>query len=660
MTALKVYEDKDPVELLVAEAGEAQRSADHGRALSLYLEAASHGEIPPAELALKVARSYDRLGFVDDAFWWLGRVVEAGDDFRAWSAAAAALARLRKVAEPSARRRCRVAITGSYTLSQFAAMLSLAALRLGVDVTVHESLYGQYEQDLIDSGSALYSFEPEQIVIAVHEGALRLDPALESTQGAVSAEAARWRGLWERVAHRCDATIVQHNFALRPESEFGNLSAAALGSRYAVAQAVNAVLAQSAPDHVSVVDCDRLAANFGRERWFDDRYWFRARQAVALDALPLLSRNSAAVIASRLGLQRKCLVLDLDNTLWGGVIGEDGLGGIVLGGDGAGEAFAAFQEYCLALKERGVILAVASKNNEADAREVFERHPDMRLRLEDFAMFVVNWEDKPTDLRRIAQTLGIGLDSLVLVDDNPAERQIVRRLVPEVDVIALPDEPAGYRRALASYLGFEPTAITREDRQRTAQYRARAAAAELASSASDIDSFLRDLRMEAVIAPFDDLHLPRISQLCGKTNQFNLTTRRHSEQMLRRFMHSPAHVTRYLKLRDRFADQGLVAVVIAEIRGEVLEIDSFLMSCRVIGRTVETQLMAELCRAAGAAGCTKLRGVYLPTAKNAIVSGLYERFGFALVARLDDCGTEWDYDLSANGPIAGDLIAPVQ
>jgi FkbH-like protein len=647
-------------ELLVAEAGEAQRSADHGHALSLYLEAASHSEIPPADLAVKLARCYNRLGLVDDAFRWLGRVVDAGDDFRAWTTAAAALARLRKVARPSARRRCRIAITGSYTLNQFAAMLPLAALRLGVDLAVHESLYGQYEQDLINSGSDLYSFEPEQIVIAVHEGALRLDPALESTQGAVSAEAARWRGLWGQVAHRCDATIVQHNFALRPDSEFGNLSAAAPGSRYAMVQALNALLSQSAPDHVSVVDCDRLAANFGRERWFDDRYWFRAKQAVALEALPLLSRNTAAVIAGRLGLQRKCLVLDLDNTLWGGVIGEDGLDGITLGSDGAGSAFAAFQEYCLALKERGVILAVASKNNEADAREVFDRHPDMRLRLEDFATFVVNWEDKPANLRRIARTLGIGLDSLVLVDDNPAERQIVRRLLPELDVIALPDDPAGYRRALASYLGFEPTAITREDRQRTAQYRARADAAELASSASDIDSFLRDLRMEAVIEPFDDLHLPRVAQLCGKTNQFNLTTIRHNKQTLRRFMQSPAHVTRYLKLRDRFAEHGLVAVAIAEIRGEVLKIDSLLMSCRVIGRTVETQLMAELCRAAETAGCTKLRGVYVPTAKNAIVSDLYERFGFALVAQLEDGGTEWEYDLSANGPIAGDLIAPVR
>jgi FkbH-like protein len=655
--ALKPREDDDPVELLVAEASAAQRSADHSRALSLYLEAASHTEVAPADLALKIARCYDRLDAAGEAFQWLARVVDSADEFRAWNAAAAALARLKNTARPSARRQCRVAITGSYTLSQLAAMLPLAALRLGVDLTVHEGLYGQYQQDLLDSGSALYRGHPDHIVIAVHEGVLQLDPAAESTEAAVRAEAARWGAIWARAGNCSDATVVQHNFAPRPESEFGNLSAAVPESRYAMVHALNALLSRSAPDHVSIVDCDRIAANFGRERWFDDRYWFRSKQAVALEALPLVSRHTAAVIAARLGLQRKCLVLDLDNTLWGGVIGEDGLDGIAVGGDGEGEAFAAFQEYCLALKERGVILAVASKNNERDAREVFERHPEMRMRLDDFAMFAVNWDDKPTNLRRIARSLGIGLDSLVLADDNPAERQIVRRLLPEVDVIALPGEPAGYRRTLSSYLGFESAAITVEDRRRTEQYRARAEAAELASSAADIDSFLRDLRMQAVVAPFDDLHLPRVAQLCGKTNQFNLTTRRHTETALRWFMQSPSHVTRYLKLSDRFTDHGLVAVAIAEIRGEVLEIDSFLISCRVIGRTVESALMADLCCAAQAAGCTTLRGTYVPTAKNTIVSDLYPGFHFSLVSELDDGSMCWKYDLAACGPIVNDLVA---
>jgi len=311
----------------------------------------------------------------------------------------------------------------------------------------------------------------------------------------------------------------------------------------------------------------------------------------------------------------------------------------------------------LELKQRGVILAVASKNNEADAREVFERHPEMRLGLEDLAVFAVNWEDKPANLRRIAQALDVGLDALVLADDNPAERQIVRRLVPEVDVLALPADPSDFRRALAGYLGFESIAITGEDRQRTAQYRARAAAAELASSAADIESFYRDLRMEAVVAPFDELHLARIAQLVGKTNQFNLTTRRHDAPTLRRFTDDPAYITRYLRLSDRFADHGLVALAIARIDGDTAEIDTLLMSCRVIGRTVEDHLLMHICRAAQNAGATRLRGTYLPSAKNQLVADLYQRLGFRLLEETPGGATRWEYDLAQRGPILNEFIA---
>ena len=642
---------------LLERAAEAQRVADDATALSLYTEAASHSEVPAGDLLVKIGRCQERLGFVDEAFASLASVVDPSDSFMEWSAAAATLARLSRSARPPARRTCRLAVTGSYTLSQFAVMLPLAALRFGIDLTVHEGLYAQYQQDLIDPESGLYASDPDYVVIAVHDGALDFTLVSSSPDDDIQTEAARWHGLWEKIATFSQAGVVQHNFAIRPESEFGNLTGAITGSRSAMIQTLNATLARSAPDHVSLVDCDRIACGYGRERWFDDRYWFRSKQAVALDALPTMARHTAAVIASRLGLQRKCLVLDLDNTLWGGIIGEDGLSGIVLGGDGDGEAFLAFQEYCLALKDRGVILAVASKNNESDAREVFERHPFMRIRLDDIAMFAVNWDDKPTNLRRIAETLGIGLDSLVLVDDSPAERQMVRRLVPEVDVVVLPSQPAKYRRALANYLGFEPTSMTSEDRHRTQQYRARAATAELASTVTDVDSFLRDLRMSAIVAPFDEQHLTRITQLCNKTNQFNLTTRRHSELALRNFMESSRHIALYLKLQDRLVDHGLVAIAIAELKEDIAEIDSFLMSCRVIGRTVEKTLLSQLSLKAEARGVVKLRGTYVPTAKNSIVSDLYERFGFDRIDAGADSTTIWDYDLGLKGPITSEVIA---
>lgn len=639
----------------MASADQVQKDGDHARALELYLEAAAVTEQPSAELCMKIARCHSRLGSLDEAYRWLAAIVDASDSFLHWSAGATLLARLTAKERPRARRTCRIGIAGSYTVDQFAAMLPLAALRLGIDLEVHSGLYAQYQQDLINPGGALYAAGPDQILLAVHEGAVQLPEWSETPDEAVAAEAARWTGLWETAAAHSSAALIQHGFALRPESAFGHLSQSVPGSRYAMLQSLNRTLAQGAPANVSLVDCDRLAANFGRLRWFDDRYWIRSKQAVALEALPLLARHTAAVTAARLGLGRKCLVLDLDNTLWGGIIGEDGLGGIKLGGDGVGEAFVAFQEAVLALKERGILLAVASKNNEADAREVFERHPEMRIRLDDIAVFAANWDDKPANLRHIASTLNIGLDALVFADDNPAERNIVRRLVPEVDVLSLPPEPSDYRRALSEYLGFESVAITGEDRQRTAQYRARAAAAELASSAGDIESFYRDLRMRATTLPFDDLHMPRIAQLTGKTNQFNVTTRRHTIAELEGFAASDRHVTRYLRLSDRLADHGLVALAIAEIRECILEIDTFLMSCRVIGRTVEAHLLSHLCQAAVQAGCTIVRGTYIPTPKNGLVRDLYERFGFIQTGDHDGT-TTWEYDLKTNGMITTGFI----
>ena len=624
--------------------------------IDLLLEAAALDELPGTEICLKIARALQTRGEIQESIAWTLRSVETASSFRAWSSAAGMLRRLADVERPRARATNRVAIAGSYTTSQLAAMLPLAALQRGIDLEVHEGLYAQYQQDLIDPASALYASEPDHVLIAVHEGAAQLPPASDSPAADVEAELARWRSLWDRAREGAGAGVIQHNFALPVEAPYGHLSGGLPGSRQAMLQALNHGLAEAAGGAVSVVDVDRLAAHFGRSRWFDDRYWFRAKQAVALEALPLLVRHTAAVLAARLGLSRKVLVLDLDNTLWGGVIGEDGLDGIKLGGDAEGEAFVAFQEYVLALKERGVILAVASKNNEADVREVFESHPEMRIRLDDIATLAVNWEDKPANLRRIAQSLDVGLDSLVLADDNPGERQIVRRLVPEVGVLPLPPEAADYRRALAEYLEFETAAITAEDRSRTAQYRARAAAAELASSAADIESFYRDLRMTAVVAPFDDLHLPRITQLIGKTNQFNVTTRRHSADEVRRFAEDAGHVTLYLELRDRLAEHGLVAVAIAEERDDALDLDTLLMSCRVIGRTVEEHLLMHLCRAASERGLTKLRGTFVPTAKNHLVRDLFERFGFTQIEAGEDGTTRWEYDIEAQGPITNDFI----
>lgn len=640
---------------LMARADALRKSGQAGDAIPLYLEALS--DPPQAGLCLKLARSYEELGNIPEACRWALTVVDAEDDFTSWQTAGRLVQRYANIAGPKLRS-AKVALLGSYTTAQLGQLLMLAAGRRGMRLEVVESRYGQYEQEIIDPNSRLYAFDPDFVVLAVHEGDLRLPEYSAAPQESIRAEVARWTSLWRTVKERSRARVVQHNFALPCEVPAGHLAARLPGSRYMMAQAVNARLGEEAGNAVSIVDCERLSSFVGKARWFDPRFWHLAKQAVALQVVPVLARHTAAVIGADLGLSRKCLVLDLDNTLWGGVIAEEGLAGIKLGNGVDGEAFVAFQEYILKLKHKGVILAVCSKNNHADALQPFEQHPEMRLKRDDIAVFVANWEPKPQNIRRIAQELGIGLDALVFVDDNPVEREAMRQFVPEVEVVPLPDDASYYVRALSQCLSFETGSYTQEDAARAEQYRARAQIRELEATAGSLEEFYQSLHMQAIVAPFDALHLPRIAQLIGKTNQFNLTTKRHGMPQLESFVGDPKCAHLYLRLRDRFADHGLVALVIALQEGTVLDIDTWLMSCRVIGRTVEATIMEHVCRRAEELGCTSLRGTYVPSEKNAMAEDAYAKLGFDLVSRADGRAT-WTYDLQAKGPIVNKFIKTV-
>ncbi|EFC84738.1 HAD family hydrolase [Parafrankia sp. EUN1f] len=656
------------------------------RSLEELAGAAAMTEVPTAGLCRDLALAHERAGDPAAAVRWALAMTDAGGDLTCWSAAAGVLRRAFPAAGLTLRP-ARVAVLGSYTTAQFAALLPLAAARAGVAVEVYECGYGQYRQEVLDPASGLHRFRPDVVILAVHAGDTALPSFARDPEQAVAVEAARWTSLWQIITGSLGAGVIQHTFVVPETEPFGHLARQASGARSSLLAAVNVALGLAAAGvggagsgsnggaggsrgiggnggaggsrgiggsgvgsgQVSFVDCERLAATVGKRSWFDPRYWHRSKQAVSLAHVPALARHTAAVLGAQLGTSRKCLVLDLDNTLWGGVLGEDGLAGIALGDGPAGEAFSEFQEYIALLRERGVVLAVCSKNNDADARAAFERHPAMRLRLDDFAMFSASWDDKPTQIRRIAQTLGVGLDSLVFVDDNPAEREVVRQLVPEVDVIALPKDPHEYVRTLADYPFFEPGALTAEDAARTEQYRARARAVELEASASSLEEFHRGLEMVATVVPLDELTLPRVVQLIGKTNQFNLTTRRRGAAEVAELAADPATAIICVRLADRFADHGLVAVVIARrvaavdadadgdladadgglVAGTaVLDVDTWLMSCRVIGRTLECELAELIVAEARRLGCTAVRGHYLPTAKNSLVADLYARLGF--------------------------------
>jgi FkbH-like protein len=389
-------------------------------------------------------------------------------------------------------------------------------------------------------------------------------------------------------------------------------------------------MAEQAPAAVTIHDVDHLAALSGRWRWSDDRFYHQAKLPCSPESLVDYAHSLASLILANLGAVKKCLVLDLDNTLWGGVIGDDGIGGIRLGqGDAEGEAFAAFQKYVKSLAERGIILAVCSKNDEAIAREVFEKHSEMVLRLEDISCFMANWNDKAANLIRISEQLNIGLNSLVFFDDNPAERSIVRRLLPEVAVPEVPDNSAYYIEALDRHRFFEALTISEEDLKRTEFYKAEVRRDALQSAAIDLDAFLRSLDMVARIEAINPATIERTAQLINRSNQFNLTTRRYSVADMIKLHADPNWITRTVSLRDRFGDNGLISVLLARIDADALIIDTWLMSCRVLKRGVERMLLNHIVAAARERGLLRVVGEYIPTAKNDLVRNHYRELGFA-------------------------------
>jgi FkbH-like protein len=562
--------------------------------------------------------------------------------------AASTVRRLSKIRRQGVRSAtsARVAVLGSTTTTQLAAFLDVFLFAQHVDAEIYEAPYGLLRQEILDRNSELYRFCPKFIFLATTRRDLGPLPAPsdspEAMDSAVETAVSEWLTLWQTAHDRIGCQIIQNNFDTPPWRVFGNLELSHVGAPGNFIDKVNRELSRRAPRWVSIHDLDGFAASVGRWNWGDERFFHLAKLPCAPEHLAPYAHNVAALISARLGRSRKCLVLDLDNTLWGGVIGDDGLAGIAIGqGDAVGEAYLAFQRYAKSLGERGVILAVCSKNEEANAREPFEKHPEMVLRLNDISCFVANWEDKAANLRRIAGELDIGLDSLVFVDDNPAERALVRSLLPEVAVPEIPSDPADYVRAVEQHRYFETVALSAEDFKRTEYYRANVQRQQTVSNMADLDEFLRSLEMRGWIGPIGEIELDRSVQLIGKSNQFNMTTRRYSAADVQRMLASSDWVTRVVKLVDRFGDNGLISVLLARQLDDALAIDTWLMSCRVLKRGVEQFLLDHLVMLARERGLRRLTGEYIPTAKNALVKHHYRDLGFTEVLTGADGRTYW-------------------
>jgi FkbH-like protein len=494
--------------------------------------------------------------------------------------------------------------------------------------------YDNYVNEIMDASGRLYDFRPEVVLLlpglqrCKYPGSLA--DSREAAQAAVNAQVSEILGLCRMLHERSAAEVLLGNFLLPVRRDPGEFRARTLASDWSFRKAVNLELGLSAPPFVRICDIEFLANRSGALAAEDARGWFASKQPFAPALLADVSREAAHLVLQMRSPSKKVLVCDLDNTLWGGVVADDGLEGIDIGDTSPrGEAFKAFQRYILSLKDRGVLLAVCSKNDHARAMEPFEKHPDMVLRPGDFVSFQANWEPKSDNMRRIAAELNLGLDSFVFIDDNPAEIEIVRKFTPEVETILLGEDPAEYAGQLRDCRAFEPRRITVEDTQRSAQYHSEQVRGSLMASAADMDSYLAALEMEGIVAEFAPVDVPRLSQLINKSNQFNLTTRRRTEAEVTALIGDPDYGCFSVRLKDRFGDHGLISIVIGKVNGPALEIDTWLMSCRVLKRQVEELVLNELVRIARAKGCARLDGIYVRTAKNDMVRDHYPSMGFA-------------------------------
>lgn len=532
----------------------------------------------------------------------------------------------------------KAAILGDTATQLLVTAVKGTAVSKGLNLNIYEAEYDQIFSEIIDDNSGLYTFGPSYTIIYMSCEKLYdqfcKTPLTERASFADNV-IAKMRSQWDKINSVIKTRIMQFNFCENDDRVFGSFGNKTEVSYIYQLRKLNFLLMESACAYKNlyIVDLSGIQNVYGRNFVFSDKYYYSAKLAVSIDALPFAAEEIVNEISALSGKFKKCVVLDLDNTLWGGVIGDDGINNIQIGELGAGRAFSDFQKWLKQLKNRGILLAVCSKNNDDTAREPFENHPEMVLHLDDFAIFVANWNDKSSNIKYIQQTLNIGMDSMVFIDDNPFERNLVREMIPEITVPELPEDPSLYLTFLKKQNLFETGSYSSGDADRTGQYRAEAQRVQLQNSFDSIDDYLASLEMVGTAAPFDEFNIPRISQLTQRSNQFNLRTVRYTEAEIAEIAASDKYITLYFTLKDRFGDHGLISVVILEKQDDGLFIDTWLMSCRVLKRTVEEFIINTIVKTAADNGFSKITGEYIPTAKNKMVADIYEKMGFS---RIDD------------------------
>jgi len=504
-----------------------------------------------------------------------------------------------------------------------------------INFEIYEADYRQIEEQIVDFNSGLYKFNPEYIIIfesteKLMDDFYKLGKIHRANYANNKIE--KIKSLWNRVNSRLNCKIINFNYVEVNDNVFGNYGNKVETAFIYQIRKLNLNLMEAAREYKNIFinDVCTLQNINGRNNSFDPRLYISSNTVFALNFLPMIARNIVGIIKAASGKINKCLILDLDNTVWGGIIGDDGINNIQIGELGIGKAFSGLQMWAKQLKERGIILVICSKNLEKIAKEPFVNHPDMVLHLDDISIFVVNWENKVDNIKYIQSVLNIGFDSMVFIDDSSFERNMIRKMIPEITVPELPEDPVDYVPYLRRLNLFETVSYSGEDSDRTKKYQYEAKRAKFKINFSTIDDYLRNLNMIAEVAEFNDYYIPRIAQLTQRSNQFNLRTKRYTEQDIKKIRDSNQYITRHFKLEDKFGEYGLIGIVILKkIDSDSVFIDTLIVSCRVLKRGMEEFIFNKIVKLAASEGCNKIIGEYLPTLKNTLVKDILKEFGFA-------------------------------
>lgn len=547
----------------------------------------------------------------------------------------------------------RIAVLCGSTANEMTDFLELLLLDAGMRPVYYHSEYNKHFEEAVLQPEKLIAFRPDLIYVHTSSANLRFFPPMDAEDSdfeeSVANELTRFTMIWDALEKKIGSLLIQNNFETLNARVLGNLDVSAPAGKTNFLHRVNLEFSREARNRrrLMIHDLHSLTASVGLQQMLDPLRWYRYKIFTSCRGSFEIANSVAAMIRSAFGSSRKCLVVDLDNTLWGGVIGDDGVEGINIGRETAeGEAYTTFQEYCLDLRNRGILLAICSKNSMENAL-LGLNHPECVLRPDHFSSIRANWDSKSDNLVEIARELNLGLESLVFVDDNPAERAIISSQLPAVAVPDVGRDVLEFIPVLERMRYFEPSVLSKDDLERAGQYQANRKRESQQARFANYGEYLESLDMRAEIAPFKPVYLERIAQLIGKTNQFNLTTRRLSLAEVEAIANDPDYLALYGKLSDCFGDNGLVSVVIGRQHGSDLHIELWLMSCRVLKRDMELAMLDALVGRAKERGVRRIYGEYLRTPKNGMVCDHYQKLGF--MQADGDCSRErstWILDLS--------------